>query len=168
VALTEAQRAGFRLETLDGSLAVVASWTRAPGAADLPGGDLVTITRTVTPSSGASTTGLVKVSLRVVFAPTAPTGCWNVSDRAPSGLAPLANVHGWADDESSRPSAWPYEVAGQRVSWCLDPALGRDHVLTYSARVVSAGTFTWEPAVVQSVAAPDAGAATPPVTYTIR
>ena len=136
--------------------------------ADLPSGDLVTIERTVTPAGGASTTGLVKVRLHVVFAPTAPNGCWDVSDRTPSGLAPLASVHGWPGEEESRNVIWPYEVSGQRVSWCLDPSARRDVVLGYSARVVSAGTFTWEPAVVQSVTAPEAGATTPVATYTIR
>jgi hypothetical protein len=168
VAITERQRAGFRLETLEGSIAVIASWTRTPDAADLPSSDLVTIERTVTPADGASTTGLVKVRLHVVFDPTAPKGCWDVSDRTPSGLAPLANVPGWADGDQRRLATSPYEVSGQRVSWCLDPALKRDVVIGYSARVVSAGTFRWEPAVVQSIVAPEVGATTPVTTYTIR
>ena len=168
VALTERQRAGLQLETIEGAIAVVASWTRVPSPADLPSGELVTIERTVTPAGGASTTGLVKVRLHVVFAPTVPSGCWDVSDRTPSGLAPLASVHGWPGGEDSRLVIWPYEVSGQRVGWCLDPSARRDVVLGYSARLVSAGTFTWEPAVVQSVSAPEIGATTPVTTYTIR
>jgi hypothetical protein len=169
VALTERQRDGFRLETLTGSLAVVASWARNPGPSDLPSGDLVTITRTVTPAADAPIVGLVKVRLRVVFAPTAPTGCWDVTDRAPSGLAPITTVPGWGDDFNDRSILAPYEVAGQRVSWCLDPAVHMtEFQLGYTARVVSPGTFTWEPAVVQSVTAPDVGATTAGMSYTIR
>jgi hypothetical protein len=167
--LTPRQRDGFRIETLGGSLAVVATWTRTPGPDDLPSGGLVTISRTVTPAGTAPAIGVVRVQLEVVFASDAPTGCWDVSDRLPSGLVPFVNVPGWADDEAGgRNMLWPYEIAGQRVSWCLDPSDGREQLLGYAARVVSGGTFTWEPAVVQSVAAPEVGATTPVTTYTIR
>jgi hypothetical protein len=168
-ALTERQREGFRLEMLAGDLAVVASWTRTPGPGDLPSGGQVTITRTVTPTDNAPTTGLVKVRLQVVFDPKAPTGCWEVTDRTPSGLAPVVGVPGWPDDpDIPRSVETPWEVSGQRVSWCLEPGKVRDFTLGYSARVVSPGTFTWEPAVVQSIAAPAVGATTPVTTYTIR
>jgi hypothetical protein len=167
VALTERQRHGFRLETLTGSLSVVASWARSPGPSDLPSGDLVTIARTVTPAADAPTNALVKVRLHVVFAPTAPTGCWDVTDRTPSGLAPIVNVPGWGYEDNDRSVLAPYEVSGQRVSWCLDPIYGRDVTLGYAARVVSPGTYTWEPAVIQSVVAPDLGASTPIAGYTI-
>ncbi len=168
VALTERQRDGFRLESLDGAIAVIASWSAAPGPGDLPSGDLVTITRTVTPADDAPTTGLVKVRLQVVFDAKAPTGCWEVTDRTPSGLAPIVNAPGWGDGEVSRNAYAPFDVSGQRVSWCIDPSHGRVVLLGYSARVVSAGTFAWEPAVVQSATAPDVGATTPVTTYTIR
>lgn len=170
IALTEHQRSGLRLEPLAGSLSVIASWTRTPTAADLPSGDLVTIARTVTPAANAPTTGLVKVRLQVAFAAKAPTGCWDVSDRTPSGLAPLSNTAAWAAEGGPTTGIlWPYEVAGKRVSWCIGPANGRrEFTLGYSARVVSAGTFTWEPAVIQSVAAPDVGATTPVTSFTIR
>lgn len=169
VALTEGQRAGFRLETLAGAIAVVASWTAVPTAGDLPSGGLVTIARTVTPADDAPTTGLVKVSLRIVFGAKAPTGCWEVTDRAPSGLAPVAAVPGWSDDEAVPRSGYaPVDVSGQKIAWCIDPAIRRSWELTYAARVVSAGTFTWEPAVIQSVTAPGVGATTPASSYTIR
>lgn len=163
--LTEQQRDGFRLQSLEGSIAVVASWTGAPGPGDLPAGDLVTITRTVTPAADAPTVGIVRVALRVVFAPSAPIGCWDVTDRAPSGLAPLASAQHW----DSSPDAYsPHAISGQRVSWCIDPTRRRDFILRYSARVVSAGTFTWEPALVQLGVGPEIGATTLVTTYTIR
>ena len=167
--LTESQRDGFRIEAIEGEVAVAASWTRAPGPGDLPSGGLVTISRTVTPADDAPTTGLVKVRLRIVFEAKAPTGCWEVTDRTPSGLAPVVGVPGWPDDQAIlRSTVAPWEVSGQRVSWCVEPGVVRDFTLGYSARVVSAGTFTWEPAVVQSIAAPEVGATTPVTTYTIR
>jgi hypothetical protein len=39
--------------------------------------------------------------------------------------------------------------------------------LGYSARVVTPGTYTWEPAVIQSVTAPSIGSSTPVISYTI-
>ena len=169
VALSEAQRAGFLIEPLTGAVSVIATWSRIASASDLPSGDLVTISRTVTPAADAPTTGLVKVRLRVQFAATAPKGCWEVSDRTPSGLAPLVNIQGW-DAGTRTDFVWPHEISGQRVSWCVNPAseLGLTVTLGYSARVVSSGTFVWEPAIVQSEGAPDVGAATPTTDYTIR
>ncbi|MBF8289286.1 MAG: hypothetical protein HW391_254 [Chloroflexi bacterium] len=169
VALTAAQRAGFSLEQLAGAISVVASWSTAPGPGDLPSGGLVTISRTVTPAADAPTTGLVRVTLGIIFDTKAPQGCWEVTDRAPSGLAPLAAERFWDGDQSS--ASWrsaPTDVSGQRVTWCVDPVRGRYVTLRYAARVVSAGTFTWEPAVIQSGEAPEVGATTPEVYYTIR
>jgi hypothetical protein len=163
--LTARQRETFTLQSLEGSIAIVASWTGAPGPGDLPAGDLVTITRTVTPAADAPTVGIVRVTLRIVFSPDAPVGCWDVTDRAPSGLAPLAAPQHW---DSAPGSNSPHAIAGQRVSWCIDPTRTRDFTLRYSARVVSAGTFTWEPAVVQLGVGPEIGATTPVTTYTIR
>jgi uncharacterized protein YfaS (alpha-2-macroglobulin family) len=81
----------------------------------------------------------------------------------------VVGVPGWPDDEATpRSTVAPWEVSGQRVSWCVEPGVIRDFTLGYSARIVSAGTFTWEPAVVQSIAAPAVGATTPATTYTIR
>ncbi|HEX5589406.1 MAG TPA: Ig-like domain-containing protein [Candidatus Limnocylindrales bacterium] len=169
IPLTERQRSGFRLESLDGEIAVIASWTGMPGPGDLPAGGLVTITRTVTPAADAPSTGLVRVSLRVSFDATALTGCWEVTDRTPSGLAPVAGEPGWTDDlDHPRPVYAPIEVTGQLVRWCVDPSDGRTAELRYAARVVTPGTFTWEPAVIQHVAAPEVGATTPATTYTIR
>jgi hypothetical protein len=43
-----------------------------------------------------------------------------------------------------------------------------DHAITYLARVLTAGTYAWEPAVVQSALAPDHGVVLPASTVTIR
>jgi uncharacterized protein YfaS (alpha-2-macroglobulin family) len=103
------------------------------------------------------------------IANTLPVGCYNVTDLLPSGLAPIAALPGWSDDpEVPRDATAPYSADGQRVSWCVDPQISRNAKLAYRARVVTPGTYRWEPAVIQSTTAPSLGAATPASTYVIR
>jgi uncharacterized protein YfaS (alpha-2-macroglobulin family) len=107
----------------------------------------------------------------VSFGASAPKGCYQVTDLLPSGLAPVAALDDWQsqDADAARTRVqMPYEVIGQRVSWCVDPTHGKSFTLGYSARVVSPGTYRWEPAVAQFGTAPTLGAATAEDSYTIR
>jgi hypothetical protein len=168
IVVTAAQRAGLAIQSIKGEIAVVASWSSTPGPGDLPSGGLVTISRTVSPATEASATGIVHVTLHLFFDPTAPSGCYEVTDRTPSGLSPITATAGW-EMETTPANRWaPWAIDGQRISWCVDPAVERNITLTYTARVVSPGTDTWEPAIVQSGAAPDLGASTEGFAYTIR
>jgi len=153
------QRAGLRLEPLAGELAVVATWTSTD--TPLPAGDQVTISRAITPAGDAPDDRLVRVVITVSFTSQATSGCWQITDVAPSGLAPLTRpAHNAA-------GTGPYEIEGQRVSWCASPR-SDERTFAYVARVVSPGTYTWEPAVIRSVNAPEIGAATTSLTYRIR
>jgi hypothetical protein len=165
--LTAGQRARLSLEPLAGQLAVATTWTAAGGA--LPADPMITVTRTVTPADGAPDDHLVHVTLTVSFGAQAPGGCYRLTDLLPSGLAPVVAGAGWPDDEEEGQATviGPYEIEGQRVSWCVSPQDPK-HVYGYSARVVTPGTYRWEPAVVQSEAAPTLGSSTPATTYTIR
>ncbi len=166
--LTAAQRAGLAIQPLEGSIAVVATWSGAPGPGDLPAGDLVKITRTVRPAGTAQANQIVRVTLALAFDPQAPGGCYEVTDRTPSGLVPLAWAPGWNDEADTGSLWWPWAVNGQQISWCIEPRSTRPPTLSYAARVVSPGTYTWEPAIVQMGAAPEIGDSTPAQTYTIR
>jgi hypothetical protein len=165
--LTPGQRAGLRLEPLAGQLAVATTWTATGGA--LPADPTMSVVRTVTPAGDASDAHLVKVTLTVSFGAQAPGGCYRLTDLLPSGLAPVVAGAGWSDEESEGPPdvIGPYDIDGQIVSWCVSPQ-DLQHVYGYSARVVTAGTYRWEPAVVQSEVAPTVGSSTPATTYTIR
>lgn len=147
IVVTPEQRATFRLETLEGELGVVTTYRSA--SADLPTGDFVTINRTVTPGATVGEHQLVRVEITVTFGSQATDECWLVTDVVPSGLAPISRWDG-----------------GQRVWGCIS----RDDPdpIGYTARVVSPGTYTWEPAIVQSPAAPEVGDATAPLTFQIR
>ncbi len=169
ITVTATQRAGLSIAGIKGDVVVVATWAAAPTTADLPSSDLVTIRRVVTPDGSAGSTDIVRVSLELSFAPQALLGCYEVTDTTPSGLAPLAWAPGWDGPSNGEGAVWyPWAVDGQRISWCIDPLQSRRPVLTYSARVVSPGTFRWEPAIVQMVTAPEIGAATATTSYVIR
>ena len=63
----------------------------------------------------------------------------------------------------------PYEQTGQRVYFCAEPTKKQRTVhLRYYARVVTPGTYRWEPAVVQVPGTSDRAALTSAGTVTIR
>ena len=163
--LTADQRATFTLERLEGELGVVTTWVSSD--VPLPTSSTITVSRTVTPVDGATDSQLVRVRITVTFGAQSAPGCYRLVDLTPSGLAAISWPWDWDDDARPRNEHWPHAVDGQRVSWCAGP---RDdgHVYAYVARVVSPGTYRWEPAVVQFELSPGLGAATPETTYTIR
>jgi hypothetical protein len=88
-------------------------------------------------------------------------GCYEVVEVVPSGLAPIETSS--ARDLGSM--IGPSSIVGQRVTFCAPfgvPGSGPAARMRYVARVVNAGTFTWQPAVMQLPGASDVGAATGP------
>jgi uncharacterized protein YfaS (alpha-2-macroglobulin family) len=166
--LTADQRRSFVLERLDGDVLVASSWAREARLGDLPDDPSVTIERAISPTGHAPADDLVRVTLNVSFGTDAPAGCYEVTDLVPSGLAPVvAPVGQWWDGGGGDRVIGPYAVEGQHVSWCVDPEMNGPIRLGYSARVVTPGTYHWEPAVIQSVTAPSVGSSTPMVSYTV-
>jgi hypothetical protein len=163
--LTAPQRRTLVLEPLAGKLSVVTSWTGL--GADVPTGGPVTITRVVTPANDAPDDQLVRVSIHVSFTGQATRGCWQLTDLAPSGLVPIERRYDWPDADIPSYAAAPWSIDGQRVSWCAMPD-GQTRDFEYVARVVSPGSYRWEPAVIQSLAAPEIGMATDAFTFRIR
>lgn len=166
--LTSDQRSSLHFERLAGDPVITTAWIGDAATSELPATPGLAISRTVSPAIGAAD-GIVTVQIGVSFAGSLPTGCYNVTDLLPSGLAPLLAVPGWSDDaEVPRSAEAPYAADGQRVSWCVSPDSKRSFLLAYRARVVTPGTYRWEPAVIQSTTAPSLGASTPATTYVIR
>lgn len=167
--LTSGQRATLALAPIQGKLAVVTSWTASDAA--MPAAGNVHVTRTVTPARNAPEDRLVHVSFTVTFGAGTTKGCYRLTDLLPSGLAPVVGEAGWPgeseDDVANQYEIWPYEVDGQRVSWCASPA-NAGHTYVYAARVVSPGTYRWEPAVIQAELSTSDGAFVPATTYTIQ
>jgi hypothetical protein len=163
IVVTKQQRATLRLEPVEGELAVVTSWI-GPGA--LPSGTEASITRIISPATNVTEGTLVRVTITTDFGAQAPDGCWQVSELVPSGLAPIEQPWAWPTGSAYFP--WPYSIEGQRVSWCAYPRDPDYRTLSYVARVVSPGTYLWEPALIQSDAAPDVGFATDQFMFTIE
>ena len=167
--LTSQQRATLALERLKGELAVVTTWTTTD--AKLPTSSTITVQRTVTPSGDAPDDRLVHIRLDVTFDSQAVPGCYRLVDLTPSGLSAVSASAAWPEDEDPDAgpvlSNLPYSIEGQRVEWCAQPG-DTSHTYEYAARVVSPGSYRWEPAVIELELSPGFGASTAEATYTIR
>jgi uncharacterized protein YfaS (alpha-2-macroglobulin family) len=155
LSFTPAQLATVHLATTHGHVLVTSSWEGPLDASSLQTPSGATFERTVTPAGPIAADQLVTVDLTVVLAPDADLGCWGVTDPVPSGLAPLAAGKIWPqyeEDDATPPDAeGPWRISGQRVEFCVSrDSRGPVHHLRYVARVITPGTYRWEPAVLQS------------------
>jgi hypothetical protein len=170
--LTARQLAAATVEPLTGSIGVTTSWRTALAGDELTPDPDMAITRTVTPAGTIRASDLVVVDLRVTFGPQAPTGCHVVTELAPSGLVPVGVLRTWTDPETGEAPvdvSYPESQAGQRVTFCADAGGdSRTARLRYIARVISLGSYAWEPAIVESRTDPDRTAVTARQRITIR
>jgi len=172
--LTGAQLKTLSLERLAGAVGVTTIWREPVAASVFEADPDVTMTRTVTPSGAVGTSDLVRVDINVTFGPQAPTGCLQVTELVPSGLAPVGSVATWVDPNSEQAPAdpgvvLPYDQSGSRVFFCVETSPQRQVFdLRYYARVVTPGTYTWEPAIGQSLSQAGRAALTAPTTILIR
>ena len=169
VVLTPAQAATARLEPVSGSVLAITSWDGALDPASLTPARGQTLERTVRPGGEIGPADTVIVTLHVNLGPDARNECWRVTDLVPSGLAPISVDSQWENQGSDTPvfSRSPDFVDGQRVEFCVGGTEGTAE-LRYVARIVTPGTYLWEPAVLQSEIVPDQGVVTDPVTVTIK
>ena len=149
LALTPAQAATFSARPVAGRVGVAVSWDNPVDPATLAQDPSLTLVRTVSPAGTVPSDRLVEVTLRATFGPQAVAGCYSVVDILPSGLAPLGE-------------------SGQRIAFCLVPQKDRTATVNYRARVVTPGTYTWEPAILQSARAAESLALTPTIPLEIR
>ena len=111
------------------------------------------------------------MDLVVTFGPQAPEGCHRVTDLLPSGVVAVGVLGGVEDPETGESPTdvtYPMEQAGQRVVFCAERATPWGGRLRYVARVITTGTYRWEPAIVESRTAPDRAAVTPAIEVEIR
>ncbi len=176
--VTAAQRATLKLELLSGDVGVTTTWREPVVATAFERDPDVVIRRSVSPSGVIGTDDLVQIDLTVTFGRQAPKGCYQVTDLAPSGLMPIGSLAAWIDSDSGGPAlpagvTLPYAMTGQRVSFCAEPpslaaSTTGSVALRYYARVVTPGTYVWEPAIVESKTGPNWAAHTPQVEVSIR
>ena len=172
LSLTHEQFASLSIEPVTGRIGVTTTWREPVQPSTVARDPDLGITRTMTPGGTIHPSGLVTVDLTVTFGPNAPTGCHLVTDLAPSGLVPVGDLQNWVDPNEESPAPrgveYPYAQVGQRVSFCAEKGNTGVAHLRYFARVVTAGVYTWEPAVVESRTATGRAALTGQITITIR
>ena len=164
--LTAAQAADAQIEPVGGSVLVIQAWDAVLSASSLTPADGASMRRTVEPAGTVTETDVVVVTLDVTIPYNAGDGCWSLVEIAPSGLAPV-DPSGM-DRSAESGIVLPVAVDGQRVTFCLGPDKNQtDFRLRWAARVITPGTYTWEPAVLQSPVDPTVGVVLPPGTLTI-
>jgi hypothetical protein len=173
MSVAASQLASLTIEPMTGRIGVTTSWRESVKPSAYAKDPDISVSRRMTPGGTIGTAALVTVDLTVRLASKAPKGCHLVTDYVPSGLVPVGHLEGWVDpdDENAAPKdvAFPYAQIGQRVSFCADRATNKGVVhLRYVARVVTAGTYAWEPAVVESRTVTGRAALTPSKVITIR
>ena len=167
---TPAQLSTVHLATVRGQVLVSTTWDGSLDPGSLHAANGMSFIRTVTPTGSIASDQLVTVEFSVELGTGPDHGCWRVTDLVPSGLAPLASTPAWPEEELLSPaSEGPWRISGQRVDFCVtyDPQAPR-HLLRYVARVVNAGTYRWEPAVLQSSVVLERGIALPAFDVEIK
>ena len=155
LSLAPMQFAALTIEPLSGRVGVTTSWAESVKPSAVPKDPDIKISRKITPSGTVGAAKLVRVDLTVELGPKAPTGCHLVTDLVPSGLVPVGHLEGWVDPNQEevvrRTVDYPFAQVGQRVSFCAErTAKSRVAHLRYFARVVTTGTYAWEPAIAES------------------
>jgi hypothetical protein len=173
MALTKGQLATLTIEPVSGQVGVASSWREPVKPSAFAKDPDITISRRMTPSGKIGTAAFVTVDLTVRLGAKAPKGCHLVTDLLPSGLVAVGHLEGWVDpdDEDSAPKGveYPYAQVGQRVSFCAERGKAATVVhLRYFARVVTAGTYAWEPALAESRSVAGRAALTSATVVTIR
>ena len=172
--LTPTQLATLSIERLAGIVGMTTQWRENVGPSAFTADPDLTMTRSVLPAGPVKAADLVIVELHVSFSAQAGSGCRQVTELVPSGLAPIGAGSRWFDPDLGVPLeddgvVLPYDQAGSRVSFCVEPSsTRRAFTLRYVARVVTPGTYAWEPAVAQSITAEAIANLTPAASITIR
>jgi hypothetical protein len=174
-----ARRTQMRLEPVSGDAAVTASWDEAaPSVSALGGPDPdLALTRSVLPASPIAANSLVRVQLDLRVDGPGRNGAVEVTDLVPSGLAALGGPEGERRD-CGRYSVAPARIEGQRVTFVVtfraepedeaEPVVPGTFCLDYVARVVTAGTYAWQPGVARQATSPGLVAVTPAGTVELR
>ena len=156
LSLDASQLASLRIEQLGGSVGVTTSWHEPVQQESFEPDQDVSISRSMKPSTRIASADLVTVELVVTFGPQAASGCRQVTDLVPSGMTPVGSLATWVEPDAEAPvevdpAVMPYDQSGPRVFFCAEPTAGHRTVkLRYYARVVTPGTYAWEPAVAES------------------
>jgi hypothetical protein len=157
--------AALKLEVLEGTLGVAASFLAPVDPATIRTERGLTVTRSYQAGTTIGERDIVRVVLTFDLGSHAVDGCYQLSDLLPSGLRAVARPYSRGIEDQSL--AYPYAVEGQRVSFCVSKGQSPRQVVYY-ARVIAKGTYLAEPAVLQSQRAPEAVGLTKAFSVVIR
>ena len=102
--LVESQRRTLSLEPLVGQIGLATSWQVPLRRESVARDSDLELARTYTPFPTIPDDAMVEVRLTATFGPQVVAGCHEVSDLAPSGLAPMEYYQRWSYDDTSAPS----------------------------------------------------------------
>ena len=177
--LVESQRRTLSLEPLAGQVGLATSWQVPMQVGSMAHDSNLELVRTYTPFPTIPNDEMVEVRLTATFGPQVVAGCYEVTDLVPSGLVPMDYYRDWYSDSNAPTTSYisPHRIEGQRVSFCVWPST-KDRTqaetasptvnMRYFARIVTAGTYTWEPAIIQSAMAAESINLTASRQLTIR
>ncbi|HEX7950272.1 MAG TPA: Ig-like domain-containing protein [Candidatus Limnocylindrales bacterium] len=163
--LAPTQRATLSAKTLSGRVGVTVASDQPIGPASMAIDRSLSLERTVLPASPIPSRSVVTVVLTPRFGELTITGCYRVTDLAPSGLEPLSWA--WGGTHGSE-DVTPWVISGQKVIFCASPGSARPPRLVYYARVVTPGQYTWEPALMQAARGQESTALTTAERIVIR
>ena len=145
--LTPAELAALNARPVEGRVGI-ATFFEAPfdPATEAVDAD-ATLRRVIDVDGGGIAEGdLVQVRLDYTLAPQSLDGCYQITDLAPSGLRPVTRAR---TPIISADVLSPYLVDGQKVAFCAYRN-SMNYPAVYWARVVTKGSYTAEPATIQS------------------
>ena len=160
--LTPEELRDLNLEALEGTLGIATSFLAPFDPDSVQPDPAVSVSRSYGGQTADRATieegELVRITIAYKLGPQAIDGCYQVSDLLPSGLKPITRLYQWATPEDQGGITgyvdYPYAIEGQRVSFCVYRD-SKQLPLVYYARVIGKGTYTAEPAVIQSQKAPE-------------
>jgi len=139
------------LRVVDGTVGVTTSYVAPFDPSSVEPDPEVSLQRSYPGQSDDAVTlregSLVRITLSWKLGAKAVDGCYQVSDLLPSGLRPVTRLFEQGIKDTT--VSYPYLIEGQRVSFCVSRD-ATNKTLAYYARVVGTGTYTIEPAVIQS------------------
>lgn len=146
------ERSDIRFEDIQGNVGVTTRYA-VPVDQGIRTDSTISVRREYQPHGRAITrefseSDLVQVNLPYSLSDKALDGCYQVTDYLPAGLKIVSKPYSRGISDQN---VWyPYEINGQRISFCVSKG-SSGKPIRYYARVVSKGDFTAEGPIMQSL-----------------
>jgi len=143
----------IKLESIEGMTSIASDYKTPFSSDSVKKDETISLTRTFAANGVQKTdfnqTDLIQVTLNYNFGQKVLDGCYQVTDFIPSGMR-IVNRSYTRTGLYSDSSWYPYEIKGQKVSFCTSKG-NLLKPIKYYARVVSKGEYKAENAIIQSL-----------------